>query len=90
MTSGFLDVEGARIRYERRGAGPALLLISGAGGDAGFFSGLAEVLADSFTVISYDRRGNSRSTGRTEGPMRLSDHHRLRCWVSSRIRISRF
>jgi pimeloyl-ACP methyl ester carboxylesterase len=36
-------------------------LIAGAMGDAGLFSRVAERLADEFTVISYDRRGNSRS-----------------------------
>lgn len=45
---------------------PALLMISGAGGDAGYYSEAASLLENSFTVISYDRRGNSRSTGRTE------------------------
>jgi pimeloyl-ACP methyl ester carboxylesterase len=33
----------------------------GATGDAGHFDRLAELLADEFTVVSYDRRGNGRS-----------------------------
>jgi pimeloyl-ACP methyl ester carboxylesterase len=33
----------------------------GATGDAGHFERLAELLADEFTVITYDRRGNGRS-----------------------------
>jgi pimeloyl-ACP methyl ester carboxylesterase len=73
MQSGLLDVDGAQVYYEKRGSGPALLLISGAGGDAGYFSGLAEELSDTFTVINYDRRGNSRSTGGTDAPMKLTD-----------------
>lgn len=73
MQSGMFDVEGAQIYYEMRGSGPFLLLIAGAGGDAGYFSGLAEDLSDAFTVISYDRRGNSRSTGRADAPMKLTD-----------------
>jgi pimeloyl-ACP methyl ester carboxylesterase len=32
-------------------------------GDAGFYSSAADILADRFTVVSYDRRSNSRSTG---------------------------
>ncbi|MDX3457010.1 alpha/beta hydrolase [Streptomyces sp. ME02-8801-2C] len=63
MRSGRLAVDGAELYYEVRGVGPALLMISGAGGDAGYYSGIAEGLADAFTVITYDRRGNSRSTG---------------------------
>ena len=32
-------------------------------GDAGFYSSAAEKLADQFTVVGYDRRCNSRSSG---------------------------
>lgn len=71
MQTGFLQVEGAELHYEMRGSGPALVMIAGAGGDAGFYEGAAEELADAFTVITYDRRGNSRSTGRTDQPMRF-------------------
>ena len=51
----------ADIYYERRGDGPPLLLITGGGGDAGYYSALAEILAGEYTVLTYDRRGNSRS-----------------------------
>jgi pimeloyl-ACP methyl ester carboxylesterase len=64
MRSGLLDVDGAQLYYEVRGSGPALVMIVGAGGDGGMYDGVAEVLSDAFTVITYDRRGNSRSTGR--------------------------
>lgn len=47
--------------YERRGEGPPLLLITGGGGDAGYYSALAGILAAEYTVLTYDRRGNSRS-----------------------------
>jgi pimeloyl-ACP methyl ester carboxylesterase len=33
----------------------------GASGDAGHFQALADLLADEFTVVTYDRRGNGRS-----------------------------
>jgi pimeloyl-ACP methyl ester carboxylesterase len=33
----------------------------GATGDGGHFDALADFLADEFTVVSYDRRGNGRS-----------------------------
>ena len=55
--------EGAEIYCERRGNGPLLLLITGAEGDAGFYSSAADILAEEFTAVSYDRRCNSRSTG---------------------------
>jgi pimeloyl-ACP methyl ester carboxylesterase len=55
--------EGAEIYCEHRGNGPSLLLIHGAMEDAGFYSSAAEILADRFKVITYDRRCNSRSSG---------------------------
>ena len=73
MRTGFLKVEGAELYYEVRGSGPALVMVVGAGGDAGFYEGAAEELADAFTVITYDRRGNSRSTGRTDKPMQFEE-----------------
>ncbi|GAB3422219.1 alpha/beta fold hydrolase [Flindersiella endophytica] len=61
MTTTRLSVPGADLYYEVRGSGPALLLIPGSNGDAGFFDGLATALADRYTVVTYDRRGFSRS-----------------------------
>ncbi|MFI9843498.1 alpha/beta fold hydrolase [Nonomuraea sp. NPDC051941] len=57
-----LDVPGARLHYQVRGHGPALLLIPGSNGDADLFDAVADLLAPRYTVISYDRRGFSRST----------------------------
>lgn len=56
-----LKVSGATLYYEVRGSGPLLLMIPGGPMDAGAFSGLAERLADRYTVVAYDPRGNSRS-----------------------------
>jgi pimeloyl-ACP methyl ester carboxylesterase len=50
------------LYYEVRGSGPALMLIMGATGDAGHFVTVADRLAAEFTVLTYDRRGNSRSS----------------------------
>ena len=49
------------LYHEVNGNGPVLLLIPGGNGDAGFYAPLVKALADRFTVISYDRRGFSRS-----------------------------
>jgi pimeloyl-ACP methyl ester carboxylesterase len=51
-----------QLYYEVRGSGPPLLFIMGATGDAGHFSTVADQVADEFTVLTYDRRGNSRSS----------------------------
>src|SRR5262245_8028667 len=50
------------LYYEVRGTGPPLMLIMGATGDAGHFSTVADRLAGEWTVLTYDRRGNSRSS----------------------------
>jgi pimeloyl-ACP methyl ester carboxylesterase len=56
-----IDVNGTRLYHEERGRGPAVLFISGATGDAGHWTEAADILAVAYTVITYDRRANSRS-----------------------------
>src|SRR6478752_2463732 len=60
-TTNTLRVPGAQLHYEVRGSGPVLLLICGGVYDADGYAGLAHQLADRYTVVTYDRRGNSRS-----------------------------
>jgi pimeloyl-ACP methyl ester carboxylesterase len=61
-----IAVNGTDIHYELRGGGQPLLLIAGATGDAGSWWLVNDLLVDEFTVVIYDRRGNSRSP-RPEG-----------------------
>jgi pimeloyl-ACP methyl ester carboxylesterase len=61
LDRGVAQAEGAELYFERRGDGPPLLLIAGGGGDCGAFSALADIMAAGYTVLTYDRRGNSRS-----------------------------
>jgi pimeloyl-ACP methyl ester carboxylesterase len=61
MKTDTLKVPGASLYYEVRGSGPFLMLICGGVYDAAGYAGLAEQLADRYTVVTYDRRGNSRS-----------------------------
>ncbi|WP_044639967.1 alpha/beta hydrolase [Risungbinella massiliensis] len=82
VENGMLLVPGASLYYEVRGAGPVLLMIHGGGGDADKFLRVANHLANWYTVVTYDRRGHSRSSlvDRTE-EYRLETHsddaHRL-------------
>lgn len=62
----FLEAPGAHLYYETRGDGPPMVMIPGANGDADVFGGLAEQLGRHYMVITYDRRGFSRS--RLQGP----------------------
>lgn len=65
--SAMLAVPGAQIYYEVAGSGPTLLIIPGGPQDAGVFAELTRQLADRYTVVAYDPRGNSRTT--TEGEL---------------------
>ena len=56
-----VGVNGTTLYYERTGTGPSVLFIAGTTGDAGHFTQVATRLATEFTVVTYDRRGNSRS-----------------------------
>jgi pimeloyl-ACP methyl ester carboxylesterase len=49
------------LHYDTAGSGPTLLLVPGGPLDATAFDGLAPLLADAFTVVTYDPRGLSRS-----------------------------
>jgi pimeloyl-ACP methyl ester carboxylesterase len=71
--------EGAEIYCERRGNCPLLLLlIHGAMEDAGYYSSAADILAGDklFSVISYDRRCNSRSSGDRSKDMTVAQQAR--------------
>jgi pimeloyl-ACP methyl ester carboxylesterase len=56
-----VEANGTRLYVEKRGAGPTVLFVPGAGGDAELFAATADALAGEFTVVTYDRRANSRS-----------------------------
>jgi pimeloyl-ACP methyl ester carboxylesterase len=56
-----LKVPGATLYYEQHGTGPLLVAIPGGPSDAGAFASLSAALADRYTVVAYDPRGNSRS-----------------------------
>jgi pimeloyl-ACP methyl ester carboxylesterase len=57
--------DGTTIAYDRVGNGPPVVLVSGGSVDRSSNAGLAEQLADQFTVYNYDRRGRGPS-GDTE------------------------
>lgn len=59
--SGTVSADGVDLYYEVRGEGVPVLLIQGGIGEAGTTDQLAEILAADHQVITYDRRGLSRS-----------------------------
>ena len=56
-----VEANGTQLYYEIKGSGPALLFIPGAEGDAEEYARVVGLLQDEFTILSYDRRGFSRS-----------------------------
>ncbi|MCX5381120.1 alpha/beta fold hydrolase [Streptomyces sp. NBC_00091] len=77
-----LSVPGATLHYQLQGCGPLLLISQSGEGDADRTVDLVPHLTDTFTVLTYDRRGLSRS--RLEEPGRTTslvehaeDVHRL-------------
>ncbi|WP_216900498.1 alpha/beta fold hydrolase [Nocardia alni] len=68
VARGIVEIDGADIYYERRGEGPALLMIAGGWGDGTSYGPVADMLASDRTVLTYHRRGNTRSPER--GPRR--------------------
>jgi len=68
------------LYYEVRGSGPVLLIAQSGEGDAGRSADLVDQLTGEYTVVTYDRRGLSRSpAGNPEVTMadHADDVHRL-------------
>jgi pimeloyl-ACP methyl ester carboxylesterase len=59
----FTSADGVKLHYEIEGAGPALLLHIGAGGDAELWraAGYIEPLAKTYRCILFDHRGHGKS-----------------------------
>ncbi|MFJ3901620.1 alpha/beta fold hydrolase [Streptomyces sp. NPDC090025] len=70
-----LAVPGGALHYQLTGSGPLLLIAQSGEGDADRTVDLVAGLADTYTVVTYDRRGLSRSrpAGAEHGAS-LTDH----------------
>lgn len=60
------------IHYEVRGEGPLMLISESGEGDAGRSVDMVTVLAETHTVVTYDRRGLSRSL--SPGGVSIAEH----------------
>ncbi|MEU5696558.1 alpha/beta hydrolase [Actinosynnema sp. NPDC020468] len=67
------------VHHEVRGSGPVLLIAQSGEGDTARGAPLARLLADRFTVVTYDRRGLSRSPadGKVDVRAHAEDVHHL-------------
>lgn len=61
MTSSFAEIGSVKLFYEITGAGEPLLLLHGGLGGSEHFAKIVPMLAESFEVITVDRRGHGRS-----------------------------
>jgi pimeloyl-ACP methyl ester carboxylesterase len=70
--------EGDELYFEVRGEGQhvPLLMIPPGGGDGWQYSSVADILADEYKVITYDRRANGRSTMNDPQNFELSQQSR--------------
>ena len=58
-----LETGGAKLFWQEAGQGPPVVLVHGSWGDADNWAGVAPGLAKRFRVVTYDRRGHTRSAG---------------------------
>lgn len=71
VTSTVTSKDGTTLEYDRSGSGPAVVLLYVGPFTRAANSGLAALLAEHFTVYSYDRRGRGGSGGSVQdGPDR--------------------
>src|SRR5690625_6642966 len=64
---------GVELYYEIMGTGPTLFLTHGSWTDGSSWAQLAELLADRYEVVTWDRRGHSRSADTDEPGSRTED-----------------
>jgi pimeloyl-ACP methyl ester carboxylesterase len=74
MITGLLQTSEVNLYYTIRGAGPMLLILQGGAGNADGAEDLANQLSEDFTVITYDRRGLSRSKPIQAEPYEIAAH----------------
>lgn len=67
----FFEKQDVTMYYELRGEGAPLVMIHGAAMDADWYKCSAEILASQYQVLTYDRRGSSRSKAEKEAAFDL-------------------
>jgi pimeloyl-ACP methyl ester carboxylesterase len=70
-----IEINGAKLHYRETGSGAPLLLIHGTGGHGDVFEPIVSPLATRYRVISYDRRGFSRSATKPYAAKSYYSHH---------------
>lgn len=60
-TDTLVEANGTHLYVQIRGTGHPVVLVPGAGGDAAQYDAVGHILSRHWTVVTYDRRANSRS-----------------------------
>lgn len=88
-----LELNGANINYNIEGKGPLLILIPGANGTGDIFERFVEQLKHQFSVVTYDRRGYSKSNFTEPLPERAKnayDDYRIKRDVKDIVELSKY
>lgn len=89
-TGAFVQVDGLRLHYVQRGAGPDLVLIHGASGSLRDFDfGMMEALAQSYRVTAFDRPGLGWSDALPDGDASLAGQARVLRAAAAKLGITR-
>ena len=70
----YLNLSEVNLYYEITGSGPFLFIIQSGEGDARRTSQLVSYLREQFTVVTYDRRGLSRSKLKNDSTVSINNH----------------
>jgi pimeloyl-ACP methyl ester carboxylesterase len=76
-------VNGLNLYYQLLGSGEPLVLVHGSWGDHTSWQLVARTLAESFRVLTYDRRGHSQSEGAAGQGSRVQDEDDLAALIQT-------
>lgn len=71
MTKQILTIQSNGVDFycEKRGSGPVLVLVPDGVNDCGHFAPAADILAENFTVLTFDMRGGTRAMPKEDQPV---------------------
>ena len=78
------DINGVRLLVEETGSGDPVVLVHGSWDDRSVWTFVESDLAESFRVVSYDRRGHTGSEDSTEPGSRRDDEDDLAALIEHR------
>ena len=65
----YVEAQDCKLYCEKRGSGPLLVIMPDGTNDCELYARIADLMADEFTVVSFDPRGGSRSLPTVDQPV---------------------